>query len=131
MTTTLHEDEWTILTVDTALGLVRFTRTEVPYAGEPDIERNYAALGQAILRVPPGMKLLIDIRRATPRNDAMFEAKSNGALSQLLKRFVRNATLVKTAVGKLQTTRLATQRGGVPHVFDDERAALAYLLQGA
>ena len=128
MVSVLHEDAWVILTVDTTLGLVRYTRTDVAYSREPDIERSYGAVGEAILRIPPGMKLLLDIRRAPPRNDTMFESRANGAMQQLVQRFTRHATLVRTAVGKLQSVRLASERGAVAHVFDDEKAVLAYLL---
>ncbi|MEO7096027.1 MAG: hypothetical protein ABI175_22390 [Polyangiales bacterium] len=128
MTNALYEDEWVTVTIDASIGLVRYTRSELRYGNERDIERSYGEVGKAMARVPPGMRLLLDIRRAPPRNDAVFEAKANGALEQLPKRFTRFATLVRTAVGKLQSVRLATERGATPHVFDDEQQALSYLL---
>jgi hypothetical protein len=130
MTTVLYADEWVAFTVDAKRGLVRYERTERPYGAE-DIERSYAGVAEAVSRVPPGMKLLIDVRRAPPRNDAAFEARANGALDQLVKRFTRHATLVRTAVGKLQSVRLASERGAVPHVFENEAEALTYLAVAA
>jgi hypothetical protein len=56
-----------------------------------------------------------------------FEVRANGALDQIVKRFTKHATLVRTAVGKLQSVRLAGERGAVPHVFENEGDALAYL----
>jgi hypothetical protein len=126
MTTVLYADEWVTFTVDTKRGLVRYERSERPY-GPDDIERSYAGVAEAVSRVPPGMKLLLDVRKAPPRNDAAFETRANGALDQLIKRFAKHATLVRTAVGKLQSVRLAGERGAVPHVFEHEGEALAYL----
>jgi hypothetical protein len=128
MTSILYADEWVTFSVDTKRGLVRYERSEKPYAIEGgDIERSYAGIREAVQGVPPGLKLLIDVRRAPPRNDAAFEAMANGALDELVKRFAKHATLVRTAVGKLQSVRLASERGAQAHVFDQEPAALAYL----
>jgi hypothetical protein len=92
-----------------------------------DLEGSYAKVQEVVERMAPGLKLLIDVRQAPPRNDAAFEAKVNGVLDAFTARFARHATLVRTAVGKLQTARLAHERGAVPHAFGDEAEALAYL----
>ncbi len=127
--TLLVEDAWSRVTVDAAVGLVRYERNELAYPDADTVERSYLLLRDAIVKVPPGMKLLIDIRRAPPRNDEAFEAKANVAIAALTRRFTKVATLVRTAVGKLQSTRLAKNRGAQAHVFDDEKAAVAYLTQ--
>jgi hypothetical protein len=127
MTTVLYQDAYVTITIDPGAGLVRYERSDVPYAAATDIERSYAAVGAAVTRLLPGMKLLIDVRRAPPRNDAMYEAKVNEVFESFARRFVRHATLVRTAAGKLQTKRLAQARGTEARVFDDEAAALAYL----
>jgi hypothetical protein len=127
MSTDLYKDEWVTVSFDPASGVVRYQRTAVPYGGVGDIERSYAAIREVIQLLAPGMKLLIDVRLAPPRNDAAFESKANGAIDAFVAKFVKHATLVRTAVGRLQTVRLAQERGAEPHVFDDEAAALAYL----
>lgn len=127
MVKVLYTDAWVTLTLDTTRALVRYERTDVAYANERDLETSYAAVGRAFQLLPPNAKLLIDVRRAPPRNDDAFEAKAKPALEQLLRRFAKTATLVRTAVGKLQSIRLASARGVTPHVYDDEDAALAYL----
>jgi hypothetical protein len=127
MTTVLYEDEFVRLTIDPDAGLVRYDRTDVPYGGADDMDRSYAGIAATVARILPGMKLLIDIRRAPPRNDAMYEAKLTSVLDSFVSRFGRSATLVRTAVGKLQTKRIAQARGTDVRVFDDEDAALAYL----
>lgn len=123
----LHEDPWVTITLTPAQGLVRYQRSAVPYPSMADLEGSFAKVREVVERIPPGLRLLIDVRQAPPRNDAAFEAKVNGVLDAFTARFVRHATLVKSAVGKLQTARLAQERGAVPHVFADEAEALAYL----
>ena len=128
MAKVLYSDPWVTVTLDEARALVRYDRTDVAYPSGADMERSYAAVGRAFNLLPPSSRLLLDMRRAPPRNDDAFEAKARPALEQVLKRFTRNATLVRTAVGKLQSMRIASERGAKPHVFDDEQAALAYLM---
>ncbi|HEY1690940.1 MAG TPA: hypothetical protein VGG39_02190 [Polyangiaceae bacterium] len=123
----LYEDQWVTMTFTAAQGLVRYRRSAVPYGSMADLEGSYAKVQEVVERMAPGLKLLIDVRQAPPRNDAAFEAKVNGVLDAFTARFARHATLVRTAVGKLQTARLAHERGAVPHAFGDEAEALAYL----
>jgi len=127
MASVIHQDAWATIRLDDALGLLRYERSSVPYATVDEVERAYAAAGEALGHVRPGLKLLIDMRQAPPRNDDEFETRAGAALGVLLGRFPRYATLVRTAVGKLQTARIAAERGVVAHVFEDERDALAYL----
>jgi hypothetical protein len=129
--TVLYEDEWVTLSFDTASGVVCYRRSAAPYGTPADIERSYAGVREVAERLAPGLKLLLDIRLAPPRNDAAFEARANGAIDAFVARFVKHATLVRTAVGKLQSVRLAHERGAEPHVFDEEGAALDYLAAGA
>lgn len=127
MPTILYEDSWVVVSLDAARGLVRYTRSALPYATLEELERSFDGMRDLAAPVLRGTKLLIDLRLAPPRNDPVFEARTRNALDGLTKRFVRIATLVRTAVGKLQSARLAKERGAESHVFDDEDAALAYL----
>jgi hypothetical protein len=132
MRTILYQDDWVTLTFDAAVGLVRYERGEKPYGSLAELDACHAALRTVAIPSGPNLKLLIDVRRAPPRNDDGFETKTNAVLPGFLKRFSKHATLVKTAVGKLQTERLARVRGVAAHSFDDERAALEYLgIRGA
>jgi hypothetical protein len=123
----LYADDWATLTLHEAIGVVRYERTEKPYASIDELKQEYANLGKAVPVVAPGLKLLVDVRRAPPRNDEAFESRVNEALATLLRPFAKHALLVRTHAGKLQGARMARERGNAPHVFDDERAALAYL----
>jgi hypothetical protein len=125
--TILYEDEWVTVTFDPASSLLRYTRTAQPYANLGQLSQSFANVGAAPIPRGPAIKLLIDVRLAPPRNDAGFESKANGALETFLRLFGKHATLVRTAVGKLQTARLARERGTEARAFDDEAQALAYL----
>jgi hypothetical protein len=126
-TNVLYQDEWVTLSHTPISGLVRYARTSLAYRDPADLARSYAGLGALMPRILPGMKLLVDLRLAPPRNDPEFEAKANSAISGFVTRFAKHATLVRTAAGKLQTARLAHASGIAVHVFDDEDAALDYL----
>lgn len=131
MTKILHTDDWVTLRFDEAAGVVRYERSDRVYGSLEDLERCHQALTESARWVPSGLGLLIDIRRAPPRNDEGFETRVNKYLGGLLPRFSSVAVLAATAVGKLQTTRLAAERGETAHVYDDEAAALAYLAAGS
>ena len=121
-----YQDEWVTLSFDDVTNVVRYTRSDVPYRDLTDMDRSHAGLAAVAPQLLPGMKLLMDVWLAPPRNDGAFETKTNAALDVFLL-FAKHATLVRTAVGKLQTARLARERGTAAYVFDDEAEALAYL----
>jgi hypothetical protein len=127
MSTILYEDAWAVVSLDASRGLVRYTRTALAYGSLVEVARSFDGVRGIGTRITPGLKLLVDVRLAPPRNDPAFESRSMAALQGLAQKFTRVATLVRTAVGKLQTTRLAKERGTDAHAFDDEAAALAYL----
>jgi hypothetical protein len=127
MKRTLVDDGWVTLTIDPAIGLVCYQRTEKPYASLAELEAANARVAAALATMGPGMRLLLDVRRAPPRNDEAFEKHINHDVDGFTRRFAKTAMLVRTVVGKLQAKRLAGQRGVDPHVFDDEAAALAFL----
>ena len=126
-TNILYKDEWVTLSFTPISGLVRYQRTELAYRNPLDLARSYEGLRALAGHLGPGMKLLLDLRLAPPRNDPEFEAKANAAIAEFVTRFTKHATLVRTAAGKLQTARLAQARGVQVHVFDDEKSALDYL----
>jgi hypothetical protein len=61
-------------------------------------------------------------------SDPELQQRMTESARRLFDGFDRTAVLVRTAVGKLQINRMARQ--GVPQlaVFDDEAAAIAWLL---
>ncbi len=72
--------------------------------------------------------ILFDLRRAPIRTDPELGRIVRPYLMKYAKLFKRVAVLVKTQVGKMQATRTTKELfGGLPHIFDDEAAAIAYL----
>ena len=130
MSRVLFRDAHVTLAYDEASGLVRYTRSSEPFASVADLSASHDRMAAALPPFFPsgGLKLLIDVRDAPPRNDEAFEAVVTGLLETFVRRFSAHAFMVKSAVGRLQTQRLARTRGDAhPSVFDDERAALRYL----
>ncbi|MBK9263606.1 MAG: hypothetical protein IPM54_27845 [Polyangiaceae bacterium] len=73
--------------------------------------------------------ILLDSRDAPMTGDPDMERRVKAAGVTMLTGFARSAILVRTALGKLQATRLTRESRRVP-VFGDEAAALEYLLDG-
>jgi hypothetical protein len=122
------------LTVATApdTRLVRYVRTSVPYVSVFEFEllhERVAALFDQLGRRQH--VLLVDTREAVMNNDPAFEKASNRARPSLVRDFRRIAVLVKTAVGALQVGRHIREGGIDSTVFNDEKAALAFLLSSA
>jgi hypothetical protein len=124
--TLLYEDAWAVVTWDAADDVVRYTRTALPYTTGSEMAASYAKIGDT-MRAASGTRLLIDVRLAPPRNDETFEARTAAGVEALVERFPKMATLVRTAVGRLQAGRMAKERGATAHVFDSEADALAFL----
>ncbi len=120
-------DGWVTLSVDLEAGIARYERTDRPYASVEELELAHGRVAAVLPGIPTGLKLLVDLRRAPPRNDDAFESIVNGVIGPFLGRFSGNAVLVRTVVGKLQVRRIAAARGKEVNVFDDEEAALAHL----
>jgi hypothetical protein len=106
--------------------LVRVVRS--PTAPPPPDEQTrlyddvIAALAKSRAR-----RVLVDLRASPPgRNDPEFE-KSTEKFRASLGAYERFAILVRTAVGKLQLTRMSRETGRVAPVFMDEAEALAFL----
>jgi hypothetical protein len=126
----LFTDAHVTLAFDEASGLVRYTRSSEPFASVADLSATHEKMSGALPPFFPtgGLKLLIDVRAAPPRNDEAFEGVVTRLLESFVRRFTAHAFLVKSAVGRLQTQRLARARGEKhAPVFDDEHEALRYL----
>jgi hypothetical protein len=71
------------------------------------------------------MALVIDLRRAPGRNDPDFEEKLFPTFRTIVSRFPRQATLVKSEVGKMQVRRL--DEAARTAIFTDEAEALRFV----
>jgi hypothetical protein len=94
------------------------------------LERRIAARRLGTRQQTP-MAWLYDLRNVRAhRNDDAFEKAIQRRQPDLLSRSPFMAVLVRTAVGRAQMHRLRrAQNQGDPEVFDDEDAALAWLLE--
>lgn len=116
------------LTFDEAAGLVQYKRSSESYPSIDVLRECNRKIRSALEALPSGkLSMLVDVRDAPPRNDAAFEAEVLESLRLLAAQFPRRATLVRTAVGKLQTQRLARAREDTVRIFSDEAEALAFL----
>ncbi|MBN8615998.1 MAG: hypothetical protein J0L92_35735 [Deltaproteobacteria bacterium] len=125
----LYESKHARLEIDAAKRLIRYTRSAEPFASLAEAERMFHELGAANVGIDRGeLALLSDIRLAPGRNDEAFEGAVASHRHELFGGFKRRATLVRTLVGKLQVQRLNRSSILATEVFDDEAAAIAYLL---
>ena len=116
---------------DATRGLVRYTRTDVPF-DVATLEAAFDTVRAALATLDrPGCALLVDMRRVPLHGNEALEKALREKVDRYLAGFPRRAILVRTAVGVLQVNRL-TQQG--PHatdgqaIFRDEGEALAWLL---
>jgi hypothetical protein len=124
----LFANPWVRVTIEEALRLVRVERTAQRMTHEglatitPVSERFLPRSGRGKQR------LLLDTRLAPLLADDELERQMVPSTEVLLSGFERRAVLVSTAVGRLQASRVSRLRGDPAPIFDDEAAALAFLL---
>lgn len=81
------------------------------------------------LRPLRGQRLLIDVRLGPGNNDPTLEQQIQQFRRQLTELFAISATLVATAVGRLQLTRMSRERNDTAiRIFNEESAAIAHLM---
>jgi hypothetical protein len=117
------------LTFEAESRLVRYVRTNVPYPTLADYELLHERVAAALDQL--GRKrhvLLVDMREATLNNDPAFERAAVRCRQLLVHDFRKLAVLVKTAVGALQIGRHIREDALDAPVFNDETAAVSYLL---
>ena len=118
------------LTWDMNHSIGRFVRSSLGYASVEDIE-NEGILVERALQKAGKIRLLVDLRAATPRNDPSFEADIVKFRRKLCGGGQQIAILVCTAMGALQVKRHMREDGFAVEVFTQEAAALAHLAQRA
>ncbi len=130
MTSPLLATAYGSITWDTNHSIARFVRTSVGYASAEDIEREGILVERALQKAGK-IRLLVDLRAATPRNDPEFEANIVKLRRKLCGGGQKIAILVNTAMGALQVKRHMREDGFAVEVFTQEAAALAHLTQRA
>lgn len=109
--------------------VVRVARSEVPYPSAAVLSQERLLLGEALDRLGrAGRGLLIDSRKAPSSTDDRLSDEFKRFRVDVSRGFDRVAALVRTKVGILQVNRLVNDSLTNVHAFDDEAAAIAYLL---
>lgn len=127
---TLLATPYGTMTWDATHSIVRFVRTSLGYATAADIEREGVQVERALEKAGK-VRLLVDLRAATPRNDPGFEADIVKFRRKLCGGGQKVVILVCTAMGALQVKRHMREDGFAVEVFTQEAAALACLAQHA
>lgn len=112
---------------DPEQGIVVLRRTQTPFVAGT-LDRELVAVAAA-MRKFKGLRLLVDVRLAPGNNDPSFESRIHLFRNELAALFPVIATVVATAAGRLQISRMNRERGDRKQsVFLDETEALQYLL---
>lgn len=121
---TLYESDYCIARHDRERGLLRVTRTSVPYQSVADAERELMRLARVFDATPrEGTRLLFDVRDGPHRNDPEYEAMLARTRARLFDGFDKSVILMKTATGMLQARWMeATQNANVPAVMTEADA---------
>ena len=127
-----YRSPWVTIERDPSNRIIIYRRTTLPFASTHEMASAFDAVRMAVADMPlHDWSLLIDTREGPMRNDDAFEAALRPFRQQFTQRFARTATLVKTAVGKLQVARYAREEHREPRTFLDEAEAIAYLVGDA
>jgi hypothetical protein len=124
----MHSDSFWDATYFSSDRVLRLTRSSAAFPSTEAALASFRALGAVVDAVIADAKgLLMDVRSSPLRSDPAFEASSKAHLDVHIVRFARVAVLVATATGKLQVNRIKRERDMDLEVFDDERAARAFV----
>ena len=126
--TPLLKTPYGTLTWDATHSIAWYTRTSLGYASLEEIERESIEIERALQRAGK-IRLLVDLRAATPRNDPEFEQAIVKFRRKLFGGGQQVAVLVRTAMGALQVKRHVREDGFAVEVFTNESTALAHLAQ--
>ena len=117
-----------IIRVDDAERIVRMWRTSEPFPTLHAVRAGWQSVIDACDRTGrSGLCLLADLRAGPARNDPEFEKITTPMIPHIHTGFLRNAILVKLAVGALQIKRHAKSDGIDRFITSSEEEALAYL----
>jgi hypothetical protein len=124
----LHHTSHFLVTEDEVARILIRTRTTQRFASLEEVAVEYDGLVRALDRVDRSQyAVLVDLRRAPPRNDDAYEELVGRYHAALYARFRRVAVVVLSAAGRLQLRRfLATFRPD-GKLFTDVEEATEFL----
>jgi len=122
----LLSDPYNLVTLDEEIRLVKQTRTSTPILSLEETEECFGAVARAIAPFAHCV-MLADLRNGPGNNLPDAERITKRLLMPPLQKYRAVATLVKSAVGRLQVARMWREAGLPMGVFSDEEEALVYL----
>src|SRR5689334_17462844 len=125
--TELLRNAWFVVTREPG-NLIVMRRSTAPITPR-DVEQVAAEFERAVPRDQRGaLSLLQDVRDAPFMGDPELERSLVENAERVLGGFARLAIVMRTAVGRLQASRMNRDYGWSGRIFDDETAARAYLM---
>jgi len=109
--------------------IVRVWRSSLAFQSALELHQERLLLVDALNRLGrAGRGLLVDSREAPHSTDERMEEEFRRFRLDVARGFDAVATVVRTKVGILQVRRLGTDQTSEVRAFDDESAAIAFLL---
>lgn len=124
MKSTLVFTPYWSMTSDEADRVIWLQRREEPFRSLDEITSANRSLVDTFGHEYATWGIVVDMRRAPPRNDPAFEAAMHELRSATERSFARAAVLVTTQAGVLQIHRLAREDGA--HTFATTDPSAAY-----
>ena len=109
--------------------VVRIVRSSQSFPSVAELQHERQLLGEALSRLGrAGRGLLVDSRQAPHSTDDRMTEEFRRFRLEIARGFDAVATVVRTKVGMLQVRRLGTDPTSAVQAFDEESAAIEYLL---
>jgi serine/threonine protein kinase len=133
----LQKDRYLLLHLDVGHGVVRYTRTELPFLSAEHVEESHRKVFEALARLArPQFSLLVDLRDTPdsgandnlPLRRADMEAAMAKVRPELLRGFRQLVFLLRSAVGEMQLDRHLRNDGFEALVTRREAEAVKQLL---
>lgn len=108
--------------------LVRVIRSSQPFDSIKTVITAWKEVDGAVAKAArKGWALLVDMRQGPARNDPEFEQAIQSVVPEVRKGYRRIGVLVRSAVGRMQVSRVARSYGVDEMVSTSEQEVLAFL----
>lgn len=130
MVEVLHS-QYFVVSISREERLVRVVRSSQPFATIQTVTAAWLEVDAAVARLErKGFSLLVDMRSGPARNDPEFERAIQAIVPQVRLGYQRIGVLVRSAVGRMQVSRVARTYGAVEMVSTNEAEVLEFLRAG-
>lgn len=121
----LSTEHW-LMEADPDDRIVWLHRLPVPFASISEIMCANDAVIRKLDAAYASWGVVVDLRRAPPRNDPAFENAMRGLRAAVAASFARTALLLATQAGVLQVSRITREDGSASFATTVEAAALEF-----